>query len=127
MRWYALGAVAAGVVLALAYGPSYLGYDAAWSLVWGAALVGRSSPALRRCVREANVVVASMPVASSNAPSSSRSQAYVSPRPGLSAVTVTGRPARGKIGSIQMDGTGRLASHVPFLTEMRTDEQPNDS
>ena len=32
MRWYAFGAVAAGVVLALAYGPSYLGYDAAWAL-----------------------------------------------------------------------------------------------
>lgn len=44
MRWYALGAVAAGVVLALAYGPSYLGYDAAWALVWGADLAGGQLP-----------------------------------------------------------------------------------
>ena len=44
MRWYALGAVAAGVVLALAYGPSYLGYDAAWSLVWGADLASGHLP-----------------------------------------------------------------------------------
>ena len=41
---YALGAVVAGVVLALAYGPSYLGYDAAWALVWGSELAGGALP-----------------------------------------------------------------------------------
>ena len=44
MRWYAVGAVVAAVVLALAYGPSYLGYDAAWALVWGADLAGGHLP-----------------------------------------------------------------------------------
>jgi hypothetical protein len=44
MRWYALGAVAAGVVLALAFGPSYLGYDSAWALVWGADVAGGNLP-----------------------------------------------------------------------------------
>jgi hypothetical protein len=45
MRWYAPGAIVAGVVLALAFGPSYLGYDAAWSAVWGAQLAGGHLPA----------------------------------------------------------------------------------
>ena len=75
----------------------------------------------------ANVVVTSAPVASSYAPSSSRSQAYVSPRPGLSPVSLTGLPARGRAGDAQIDGAGRLASHVPFLIETRSDEQPSDS
>ena len=44
MRWYAAGAVVAAVVLALAYGPGYLGYDAAWALVWGAELADGQLP-----------------------------------------------------------------------------------
>ncbi len=44
MRWYAVGAVVAAVVLALAYGPSYLGYDAAWALVWGGELADGKLP-----------------------------------------------------------------------------------
>ena len=44
MRWYAAGAVVAAVVLALAYGPAYLGYDAAWALVWGAELADGQLP-----------------------------------------------------------------------------------
>jgi hypothetical protein len=44
MRAYAAGAVAAAVVLALAYGPSYVGYDAAWSLAWGAELADGRLP-----------------------------------------------------------------------------------
>src|SRR4051812_49582521 len=44
MRWYAPAAIVAGVVLAVAYGPRYLGYDAAWSLVWGAQLAGGHLP-----------------------------------------------------------------------------------
>ena len=48
---YALGAVVAAVVLALAYGPSYLGYDAAWALVWGAELAGGAAAELRDGVR----------------------------------------------------------------------------
>ena len=44
LRPHVLGAVVAGVVLALAYGPSYLGYDAAWALVWGSELAGGALP-----------------------------------------------------------------------------------
>jgi hypothetical protein len=41
----ALFAVVAAVALRAAYGPGYLGYDAAWSLVWGAELRHGALPA----------------------------------------------------------------------------------
>ena len=39
-----IGSVVTGAALAVAYGPGYAGYDAAWSLVWGGEIAGGSLP-----------------------------------------------------------------------------------
>jgi hypothetical protein len=57
----------------------------------------------------AAVIVTAAPVASSNAPSPSRSQVCVTPLPGLVALRTTVVPARGAAGWIRIDGDGRAS------------------
>ncbi len=60
----------------------------------------------------AAVIVTAAPVASSNAPSPSRSHACVTPLPGLVALRTTVVPARGAAGWIRIDGDGRASSRA---------------
>ena len=77
-----------------------------------------SSVARTRTLRvpAGNVRVSVAPSPSSNAPSSSRSQANVTPRPGLRATSSTDPPARGAVGVVRISGVGRRASHPPVAS-----------